>query len=244
MNRRYTWVTVAGLLVIGQGALSAQVPQPPVGLWSVSVAAGGGSGRSSQGVEAAMRAGGFDDRSPASFFGPGRNHPFSRGGGLVGLLTVRRRFGKMAHVRAVMGGITLGQTHGYKAGQGFGGGYVFLKQSVSTYAIMAGINAQHDAGPWVAAGPALHGVALEHMESAGGPAVTANRLGAVVALGVVFPPRKQFFVELQGQYRLVGTVDLGPIDVARTGGGTAGTLPRTGVNFNHWVLLLGVGARL
>ncbi len=45
MNRRHTWVPVAGLL-IGQDVLSAQVPQPPVRLWSVSVAAGGGSGKS------------------------------------------------------------------------------------------------------------------------------------------------------------------------------------------------------
>lgn len=193
-----------------------------------------------------MRAGGFDDPqcySPFIFqFSCERliAHPHSRGGELVGLLTVHRRFGKMAHVRAVLGGITLGQTDGYKAG----GGEVFLKQSVSTYAIMAGINAEAGADAWVAAGPALHRVALEHTESAGGPAVTANRLGAVVALGVVFPPRTRFLVELQGQYRLVGTVDLGPIDVASFGGGTAGTLPRTGVNFNYWVLLLGVGARL
>ena len=61
MNRRHTWVTVAGLPVIGRDMLSAQVPQPPVRLWSVSVAASGGSGKSSHGVEAALQAGGCDE---------------------------------------------------------------------------------------------------------------------------------------------------------------------------------------
>ncbi len=99
MNRRHTWVTVAGLLVMGQHVLSAQVPQPPVRLWSVSVAYGGGSGKSSQGVEAAMRAGRFDDTSPfrCFFFCAGPTaHPFSTGGDMTVPLTVRRRFGKMA----------------------------------------------------------------------------------------------------------------------------------------------------
>lgn len=244
MNRRHTLVTIAGLLVIGQDALGAQVPQPAVRLWSVSVAAGGGWGESSQGVEAAMRAAGFDDASCSGFFSCGRliAHPFSRGAEPTWLLTVRRRFGKVAHLRTAMGRITLGETHGYKA-DGFGD-FIFLRQRASTYAIMAGINAQDGGGLWVAAGPAFHRVALEHIELPRGPAVTANRLGAVVALGLVLPPRKRFFVELQGQYRLVGTVDLGPIDVASIGEGIGGTLPRTGVNFNHGVLLLGLGVRL
>ena len=116
MNRGYTWVTVAGLFLIGQGGLNAQVPQPPIRLWSVSVAAGAGIATSSQeGVEAAMRAGGFDDSSPPGFFGSGRVHPFSKLGGLTGLLTVRRRFGEMAHVRAVVGLSVLRETLGYMA---------------------------------------------------------------------------------------------------------------------------------
>ncbi len=158
------------------------------------------------------------------------------------MLSIRRSIGKMAHIRAVMGSLGLGQTYGYKAGPLFGN-YLFLRQSVSSYAIMAGINPGADGGVWAAAGPALHRVALEHEESQGGPTVTATRLGAVVAMGLVLPARNRIFVDFQGQYRLVGTVGMGPIDVPGTSGGIVGTVPRTEVNFNHAMLSLGLGVR-
>lgn len=236
MNARHTWVAVAGLLVIGQDVLRAQTPRPPARLWSVSVAVGTGSGRSFQDVEAAMRAGGFDDRKPPCMgpfcFSDETAYPISlsKQGNPTLLLTVRRRFGRTAHIRALMGSVTLGETLGYDADANAS---VILKQSVTTYAIMGGI--ETDDGPWIAAGPAVYRVALERI---------SLRLGAVLAAGLVLPARKRFFVEFQGQFRLVGTVDLGPINVDGIGGGSAGTLPRTGVNFNHSVVLLGVGFRL
>jgi hypothetical protein len=230
---------------IQRAAPGAQVSQPPVRLWSVSIATGGARGRSTQDVEAAMRAGGFDDRTP-DFFGPGRDHPYSTGDGGGPLLTIRRRFGKMAHVRAMVSHVDLDETRGFTFGQTLGNwGWIDLRQSVSTYAIMAGINREADGGFWVAGGPALYRVALERTGAFGGPDITANRLGAVAGLGFVLSVRKRFFAELQGQYRLVGSADVGPIDVAGiVGDSIAGTLPRTKVNFSHSVLLIGLGVRL
>lgn len=192
-----------------------------------------------------MRAGGFDDRTPDFIF-LGRDHPYSTGGDGGSHLTIRRRFGEMAHVRAVVSHVDLGETHGFTFGQTSGNwGWIDLKQSVSTYAIMAGINREADGGFWVAGGPALYRVALERTGAFGGPDITANRLGAVVGLGCVLPARKRFFAELQGQYRLVGSADAGPIDVAGiVRDSIAGTLPRTKVNFSHGALLIGLGVRL
>jgi hypothetical protein len=224
-------------------APGAQVSQPPVRLWSVSIAAGSAIGRSSHDLEAAMRAAGFDDRTPDFLF-PGEDHPYSTGVGGEATLTICRRFGKMAHVRAVMGRCNLGETRGFTSESGdWAGGNINLEQSVSTFTIMAGVNREADGGFWVAGGPALYRVALEDGLS-GVTHLTANRLGAVVGLGFVLPVRKRFTVELQSQYRLVGSVDVGPIDVGYAGHPPAGTLPRTKVHFDHGVLLLGLGVRL
>jgi hypothetical protein len=222
-----------------RAAPGTQVSQPPVRLWSVSIAAGSAGGRSTHDLEAAMRAGGFDDRTPDFIF-TGRDHPYSEGAGGGATLTICRRFGKMAHVRAVVGRSSLGETHGFTLDGSWG--WIDLKQSVSTYAIMAGIN-EADGGFWVAGGPGLYRVTLAD-DLSGRPDITADRLGAVVGLGFLLPVRKRFLVELQSQYRLVGSAVVGPIDVGFVGHPPAGTLPRTRVNFDHGVLLLGLGVRL
>ena len=238
---RYLWVTAA--LVLGQGALTAQAPTSRVRVWSVSIAESFGFGSASRGVTTAMQSGGFDDRSPNFFGAAGRDSPYTLSDGPPTILVmIRRRMGRITHIRAVMGRTRLGETTGWKAGPGFGD-HISLRQSVNSYAIMAEVNTEADGGVWAAVGPALHHVALEHTEFPGGPAVTATRLGAILATGVVLPARRRFFFELQGQYRLVGTVEMGPIDVARSTGGLAGTLPRTGVNFGHAMFSLGLGVR-
>jgi hypothetical protein len=241
IDHRYAlWIAV--WIVLGSGVLGAQAPQAARRVWSVSISESFGFGQSSQGVTTAMQAGGFDDRSP-DWFGAGRDSPYtlSEKPPTV-LLMIRRRMGRIVHLRAMIGRTRLDETAGWKAGPGFGD-HVSLKQSVSSLAIMAGVNTEADGGVWAAVGPALHRVALDHEEFPGGPAVTATRFGAVVAMGFVLPTGKRLFFELQGQYRLVGTVNMGPIDVLGTNGGIAGTLPRTAVSFSHAILSLGLGAR-
>lgn len=240
MHRHCTWVTLAALLVIAQEALTAQIPTPPVRRWSVSTSYEIGGGKSNEGVEASMRAGGFADRESCWFFCTGTiANPHSNSGGAPGgLLTVRWQFNKLVHFRAIVGRHMLAETFGFKAGGDFGGTNLDVIQSVATVAILAGIHGRAIGGPWVAVGPALFRVASEIVSRPTSPLSVANRFGAVVAIGLTLPARKRFFVDLQGQYRFVGTTDLGPMDVPN-----GGTLPRTPVNFNHLAWGVGLGVR-
>jgi len=237
-----TAVVVAAFLVIGHDALGQQEPGSPVRVWSVSVAAGAGIGLSTRGVEAAMKAGGFDDLEGCMFWCTSpKSTPYSDHGGRSMQLTVRRRLGGTTHVRAMVARTVLGETHGYK--ETAPGGFLFLKQSVITCAVLAGVGGRDDRGLYIASGPSVFRVALEHTEMPGGPTVAAIRLGAIAALGFVVPLDRRYFLDLQGRCCITGPVKMGPVDVPGSYGSSRGTLPRTGVNFTHGVLALGIARR-
>jgi hypothetical protein len=133
----------------------------------------------------------------------------------------------------------LGETDGYKSA----GGYLDFRQSVISGAILAGVSRKDERGFYVEGGPSLFRVALEHTEEPGGPTVTAIRLGAIAALGFVVPLDRRYFFDLQGQWCVTAPVTMGPVDVPGSYGSSRGTLPRTGVNFTHGVLTLGIARR-
>lgn len=190
-----------------------------------------------------MRSGGFDDTSQCFLFCSGTiEHPFSSGAGAITLISVRRRLGQMAHVRAMTGTSDLGTTIGYKADAGTLGASVFISQSVRMYSVLAGMNTS-EGGVWAAAGPAFYQATLQRTNGRGGPDQQSTRIGAAAAGGFAYPTRSRIFGELQGQYHLAGPVDLVRTDIKSEIGGLSGTLPATKVNFNHSVALIGVGLR-
>jgi hypothetical protein len=117
------------------------------------------------------------------------------------------------------------------------GNFVFVRQSVRVAAVLAGVSTTSGA-TWLAAGPAFYQARFARSDASGGPSQTHARLGSAIAGGI--STRRRIFVEMQGQYRWVGNVDMQPMAVD---GQPAGSLPRTQVNFNHYTINLGLGVR-
>lgn len=235
------FAALLSLPLAAQQGVPRQSAAPRV--WSVSIALGVAGGGPAKDVEGAMRSGGFDDTSTCFFFCSGTiDHPFSSRAGGMTLVSVRRRLGEMAHVRAMTGTSDLGSTLGYKADAGTFGTYVTISQSVRMYSVLAGMNTS-EGGVWAAVGPAFYQATLQLDNGRGGPDQQSTQIGAAVAGGFAYPTRSRIFGELQGQYHLVRPVDLDRTDIKSDTGGPSGTLPATKVNFNHSVALIGVGVR-
>jgi hypothetical protein len=238
------WVATALLSLLAPSVVVAQAKAPSPRLWSMSLVLGAAVAHQvTAGVEGAMVAGGYDDTRSCFLFCEGEiTYPYTRFDGPSLAVTVRRRLKPILDARAMFGFTPLGETFGYNsAPTSFSS--ITLRQRVNTYALMLGLRPDSGSGFWIALGPALHGVAMDRTDAVGGPSITSSRLGAVAAIGVEIPTRKGFFVEIQGQYRLVGTVTTPPIDGKWFDGTIEGTLPSTDVNFNHGMLAIGVGAR-
>jgi hypothetical protein len=236
MNTRL--LAACALALLGAHSLAAQTTKP-VRRWAVSISRSMSFGQSTSGVEQAVRAGEFDDQS--CFFSC-VDHPFSLGSGGNGLLTVRHALRPRLQIVGVYGTSHLGETFGYKADTGafaFGDN-LWVVQSVRVAGVLAGVSTAGGAS-WLAAGPAFF---EPHFDEGTFPPVQLQenrRLGAAIAAGI--STRRRFFIEAQGQYRLVGNVDFSALDIRDMSGNVVGSLPRTSVNFNHAILSAGVGVR-
>jgi len=187
-----------------------------------------------------MREGGFDD---PSCFGSCIPHPFSAKDGAGYVIAVRRLFRPHIQLSVIHGEVGLGETLGYMENVNSSGlgAYVFLHQAVQTTGVLASLTSTSGAA-WIGAGPALHVTRFSRTDASRAPGESDLHVGAVAAAGAGWPTRRRFFLEIQGQYRLVGSGILGPMEV-RSGEEPAGTIPRTRVNLNHALVLLGVGMR-
>jgi hypothetical protein len=244
MKIRSTAVFVASLLLIGHQAFGADETSPAVRMWSVSLGVGGGIGLASRGVGNLMRAAGFDDLEDCMFWCTGKPRPTPRTdqGGRSGQIVVRRRLGPTTQLRAMVSYTTLGETTGYRIGSlDTLGGYLILRQSVSACALQVGVGRRDDLGLYLVGGPSVFRVMLKEPDLPGGPTMTATSVGAIAALGFMFPlglhPR--LFLDAQAQCCLVAPVNMGPTSTP-----LVGELPRTRVNFTHGVASIGLGVRL
>jgi hypothetical protein len=239
MNARRITAACA-LLTLTATALVAQGAPRPLRKWAVSLSRSAGFGQSGGAVEQAMRDGGFDDGN--CFFSSCSAHPFSVGGRGNGVLTVRHAPRPRTQLVAIYGWTNLDETFGFKESDSeFGfGHFVFLEQAVRVAAVLAGVSTRSGA-TWLAAGPAFFQPRFRRAALPGALDETSIRVGGTVAAGI--SNRHRFFVEAQTQYRWVGSVAMGPMDIAGSDGESIGTLPRTRVNFNHYTAHLGAGAR-
>lgn len=252
MNHRGIWLLLAGAVAGGPELLSAQT-QPPtakVRLWSISSTMGGSSGKSSGAVEEALRAGGFDDRENC-LCAAGRANPYSSGGGLgTSTFTVRRALGKSAYVQIVTGIATSNVSFGYKEAPNIpssfsltsNGTFVYLEQSVTSFAVLASIGVRGDA-VWVAAGPEIHTVYLKQTQDNGGAPWEGQRIGATIAAGLTYPRHRRGFAMLQVQQHFVSSFDTAPITIPAKHKGPAGTLAPFNIDFNHRTWGIGGGFR-
>lgn len=112
--------------------------------------------------------------------------------------------------------------------------YLAVEYAVWTFAPIVSVQ-----GKWfqLGVGPSLH-----YTNSYGENEVTRKRkLGFIVDFSLIVPTKSpKYFVELKGQYKGIGRVEIGPYTAAEA----KYPMPATKVNFNNFTLGIGVGIRL
>jgi hypothetical protein len=242
MSRNFIAAVVI-LLGVPTHAFGGDAPDSGGPAWTVSVAPCAGSGFSTRGIEKMMREAGYDDTEPC-WFGCDQpiSTPHSDQTGRGGMVIVRRRLGATTHLRLMVDRTTLGETTGYRSGiaDSVLGGVLVLQQAVTTFSIVADVGQRGDRGFYGGVGPSVFRVSMKNPDWNEAPSVSATKVGATVVLGYVFtPPERRFYLGLEAQCRLAGTVRFGPLDNLYTG-----RLPAADVNLIHGVLALGLGFRL
>ncbi len=223
-------------------------PAPAWGRWFVGLSIAGQSGGPMSDVEAAMRAGAFDQNAPRLTEGY-ETHPYTSGGDSGWpVLTVgyhlKPRIGfrlqaspdrEFPHVEGYHGPATR-PTPGGPADRVD----LTVTPSIQTFAALV---SYERFGLRLAAGPSLNRTRLDI--DGGGDVVReqATSLGLVVEAGGEWPRGTRVMVELWGQYNLVPSLEYGPVPVS-SGGRLVATLPASSASFSHFTAGLGIGLRL
>ena len=199
-------------------------------------------------VEAAMRAGAFDQTAPRITEGY-ETHPYTSGGDFawpvltvgyrvkprIGLRLQASRDREFAHVDGYHGPTTR-PTPGAPPDRAD----LTVTPSIQAFAALA---SYERFGLRVAAGPSLNRTRLDihggdetvHEQKTG--------LGLVVEVGGEWPRGTRVMAELWAQYNLVPSLDFGPVPVT-SGGRLIATLPAGTASFSHFTAGLGIGVRL
>ncbi len=95
-------------------------------------------------------------------------------------------------------------------------------------------------------GPALYRTRAKNISSRVGlEEDKATKIGLLIDLGLKFPANGWFFATVNLQYRLAGTMKVGPhTATALFDPGVTAVLPETEISFDHFFAGLGVGIRL
>jgi hypothetical protein len=190
-------------------------------------------------IKDAMRTAEFDETSPPSWFGPGRGHPHQRGGHLTYGVNL-----KYLIYYPISAGIIAGRTdYGEVSGYHTDARYLVIKCSASTVAPNISVNLRGDEFR-LAIGPSLYFTSAQKTTGGYGDSdekYSTTKFGFIADLGLRFPGESRFFIELLHQYQWVGKADLGPFS-ARFIDNSA-ELPRTEVNYSHFLVGIGAGIR-
>lgn len=236
-------VLAASLLLTAAHSLGAQLAIPRELPWSISVSFGGAVASSSSDVEDALRAGGFDD-NPCPFCPDAEEYPSSGEVGVALAVTVGKRLTRDVHASVQVSRLPRTETDGHR-GDLFDGASVTVHQRTTTATALVGYSLLPGQLVWVAGGPTVGWVSLEHVDDAGSSVQQKRtRVGAAVEIGTLLLQRGRLFLDLHSQYRLLGSAEFGAVDVRDASGNPAGTIPAWSVSFNHFIFLLGAGIRL
>jgi hypothetical protein len=212
--------------------------------WSVAWTLGASGPGPAADLEAAMRASGFDEQGGGCVFGicfPPTENPFSNTGfGSIGFpfaLQIDHRLPNRRWGLSVLAGRTpMGVTMGLHAPYTD----LHIDYAVDSLGFMPTLEWK---GLAVGVGPALH---IARTRDAN-PQVLHGwehdaRLGALVQGRMMHPARSRLFFDLNGQYRYVGSVDVGPITPEALLEPGA-TFPASKASFDHWHVAFGAGVR-
>ena len=203
--------------------------------WSFSFIWLGRTGGPGEDIEDAMIEAEFNKRSPASWFGSGRSHPFSRIEKLSMMVGVKRYINPLYSIGIFFDDTYLGTTHGYHDQAGF----LFIDYSTSMLAPIVSINLYDILR--IGTGPALYFTKAWDSLSGEKEQYEVTKVGLMIDTGIRVPWRSSFFAEFITQFRKVGQVEIGPF-TAEYLNNTA-ELPKTKVNYDHWIIGFGLGFR-
>jgi hypothetical protein len=118
---------------------------------------------------------------------------------------------------------------------------LFIDYAVDSFGLMTTLERR---GFAVGAGPALYVARARDADPQFGPGAWEHhaRLGALGEGRMMLPARSRLFFDASGQYRYVGTVDVGPI-TPRAILEPRATFPESSASFNHWLVAFGGGVR-
>lgn len=242
-------LVVAGGLVVASAPLGAQERDPASARWSASASGGISLGQTTKDIEAAMRASGWGDVDPGGcrlFCAPARAYPSSQENGAGFQLMLTRQWRGPVQLRAALSSTNLGTTIGFQQRPlATDGDYLEVQQRLTSLGVLAGASALRNI-VWVAAGPAVYRATLTRIDDAraSDESDAAIRVGGLAAIGLDLPLSFPVLLQFQGQYRFVGSPELGPIrENPVPEHPTPRELPRTAINFNHALLLMGLGLR-
>jgi hypothetical protein len=213
--------------------------------WSVALTTGSSGPGPAADLEAAMRASGFDEPGGGCVFGicfPPVEHPFSNTGfGSIGFpfaLQIDHRLPNRRWGLSVLVGRTpIGQTMGLHAPYTS----LYIDYAVDSLGFMPTLEWK---GLAVGVGPALHIARTRDADPQDGPHGWEHhaKFGALVQGRLMYPARSRLFLDLSGQYRYVGNVDVGPITPEALLE-PAATFPASRASFNHGHVAVGLGVR-
>ena len=207
-------------------------------LWSFSLNIVGRSEGPGKDIENAMIDAGFGEYSPASWFGDGNSHPFSRIDKSSIIWSIKRYIKPFYSIGINFGNTYLGKTFGYHNQARF----LFIDYSSFTISPFISINLYDILR--IGTGPALYftrswktnGASSEESED-----YVITKVGYMIDTGIRIPWRSAFFVEFITQYRKVGQVEIGPFTAGINN--NIAEFPKTKVNYDHWIVGLGIGIR-
>jgi hypothetical protein len=207
--------------------------------WSITTHFGWSVGGPCIQMEDEMIHYGFDDhRSGGWFGGSGTDHPYSEHQKPSWMISVKYYI-KSPFSVGISGGMSnLGTTQGYKIESwGHSLDIDFLVYHISpifSYNVYDIVK--------IGIGPSIYFTkAWESSNHVEGVDVEYKRtkVGFLVDFGIRIPKKTPFFFELNGQYRYVGKVDMGPFNENPY----RDPLPKTVIKYNHGLISAGFGVR-
>ncbi len=238
--RKSLFIIMLSFLFIGYTSLifakeNSNNPRSKLRPWSISLCLATTSSGPADDIEKAMIDARFNDTSLATLV----DHPFSRTGfgetGTLWTIGFNYIFKAPFGVGIIFSEAPIGASHGHQIPSK----YLFVFYSVRTYSPVLFLQAK-----WLHAGigPALY-YAMSYSGIMRPKKVHTNstKLGFLIDFGFDFPEKSKFFVAFKAQYRYVGQIEIGPYEEKSIHG--IATFPATKVNYNHWLIGVGVGFR-
>lgn len=204
--------------------------------WSISFIIGNSWLGPTRDIVEAMKKVEFDQKHRGWFSGDdSTKYPKSYEGGFAWLVNVKYDLTGSHSIGIISGNSYLGEAQGHHEETGF----LYTGFSVFFIAPVYSINLYDYFR--IGIGPALY--LTETHESIGREKKYFNntKIGLLIDAGLRYPSKSLFFAELNFQYRIVGKVEVGPFKLGH--GEDMAFLPKTEINYKHYLIGVGFGIR-